>query len=89
MVLENLQYLSILIEVVIAILGLMIVFKKKKNYGWGIFLTFAIYVFYDYAKLTNLKTSANILYIMFFIASLSALWAVWMIYKDKQKNKKR
>ena len=83
--LENLQYLSILIEVVIAILGLMIVFKKKKNYGYGIFLTFAVYVFYDYAKLVNYSVSANVLYVIFFIASFSALWAVWMIFKEKKK----
>jgi len=84
MIIENLQYVSIIIEVIIAIMGLTIVFKKKKNYGYGIFLTFAIYVFYDYAKLTGLSTSKNVLYVMFFIASLSALWAVYMMYKDKQ-----
>lgn len=85
MVLENIQYLSIFIEVVIAILGLIIVFKKKKFYGWGIFLTFAIYVFYDFAKLVNYNINSDILYIIFFIASLSALFAVWMIYKERKK----
>lgn len=85
MVLENLQYVSILIEIIIAIIGLMIVFLKKKNYGWGIFLTFAIYVFYDLAKLVSYSINLDILYEIFFIASLSALWAVWMIYKGREK----
>jgi hypothetical protein len=85
MVLEFIQYISILIEVIIAIIGLMIVFQKKKNYGWGIFLTFAIYVFYDFAKLVNYNISLDILYLIFFIASLSALIALWMIFKDKRK----
>jgi len=89
MVIENLQYVSIIIEAIIAIMGLIIVFKKKKNFGYGIFLTFAIYVFYDYAKLANLSTSTNVLHFMFFIASLSALWVVYMMYKDKSKNNKR
>lgn len=83
--LENLQYLSILIEAAVAIIGLLIVFKKKKNYGWGIFLTFAIYVFYDFAKLVNYNINSDILYGIFFIASLSALWAVWMIFKERKK----
>ena len=87
--LESLQSFSIAIELMIAILGLSILFKKKKIYGLGIFVTFAIYVFYDYAKLANLSTSTNVLHFMFFIASLSALWVVYMMYKDKSKNNKR
>ena len=47
MVLEFLQYISIVIEAIVAILGLLIVFNKKKKYGYGIFITFAIYVIYD------------------------------------------
>ncbi len=59
---------------------------QKKKYGYGIFLTFAIYVFYDLAKLVNYSINSDILYGIFFIASLSALWAVWMIYKEKRGN---
>jgi len=85
MVLETIQYLSILIEAIIAILGLAIVFKKKKNYGWGIFITFAIYVFYDFSKQISLTINNDLLYALFFIASVSALFAVFMIYKDRKK----
>jgi len=79
------QYLSIAIELLISLMGLLIVFKKKKNYGWGIFLTFGIYVFYDFAKLANWNISQNVLYVSFFIATISALWAVYKIYKEKKK----
>jgi len=79
------EYVSILIEVVIAILGLLIVFKKKKKYGWGIFITFLIYVLYDSSKLITLNISGTLLSILFFIASLSALYSVWCIYKEKKK----
>lgn len=80
------QYISILIELLISILGFLIVFKKKKIYGWGIFLTFGIYVFYDFAKLMSWSISDNILYGSFFIATISALWAVFSIYKEKGKK---
>jgi len=81
------QYISILIEVLIAILGLLIVFKRKKIYGWGIFLTFGIYVFYDFAGAMNWNILSNILYGSFFIATISALWAVFSIYKEGRKRK--
>ncbi|MEK6859800.1 MAG: hypothetical protein AABX54_03220 [Nanoarchaeota archaeon] len=87
MTLENLQYVSILVELIVAILGLLIVFKKKKKYGYGIFLTFAIYVFYDLVKLVDYSVSTDILYVLFFIAAASALWTIWMIYKEKDNSK--
>ena len=82
---ENIQYISIIVEVVVAILGLMIVFQKKKNYGYGIFLTFAIYVFYDLSKQIGWSINSSLLYVLFFIASISALFSVWMIYNQKKK----
>ena len=87
MVLENLQYASIIIEVFVALIGLTIFIKKRKSYGLGIFTTFFVYVFYDLSKLNNYQVSIEGLYFVFFIASLSILLSVWMIYKEN--NKKR
>jgi len=81
------QYVSIFIEVLIAVLGLLIVFQKKKIYGWGIFLTFAIYIIYDLAKLNVFIIFDAYLYLLFFIASISALWAVFEIYRGGKKRK--
>lgn len=80
---EIVQYTSIIIEVIVAILGLVIGIKKKKDYGYAFFLTFAIYVFYDYVKLASLSISASLLSALFFIASLSALYGIWRIYNGK------
>jgi len=79
------QFISIFIEALIAFLGLLIVFRKKKVYGWGIFITFGIYVFYDAFKLLEWPISSLALSIMFFIATISALASVWAIYKEKKK----
>lgn len=79
----TIQYISIIIEVIIAILGVLIFFKNKQYYGLGFFITFGIYVFYDLARLLSWAIPENVLYISFFIASLSALYVVWMIYKSK------
>ncbi|MDO8516912.1 MAG: hypothetical protein Q7S33_02200 [Nanoarchaeota archaeon] len=82
MVMEFLQYISILIELAIAVLGIIMI-SKKKIYGWFFLITFGIYVFYDFIKLRGMEISPNILYPSFFIATLSALILAWKVYKRK------
>ncbi len=81
-----LHYFSIVIELLISILGLLIVFKRKKIYGWGIALTFLIYVFYDSAKIMDWRIPSNLLYSLFFIGTISALLAVFSIYREGKKK---
>jgi len=76
-----LRLVSILLEIIVAVLGIMLATVKKKKYGWCIALTFAIYVFYDLAHFRPLSVSQNLLHILFFIATISILWVVWRIYK--------
>lgn len=78
----NLQYISIVLEFMVMLLGLMLATLKLKSYGWFIALTFAIYVFYDLARLIAFKVPGNVLTSLFFIATLSILWAVWQIYLE-------
>lgn len=80
---EIIHWISILIEALIALLGIKLV-TQGKPFGWGIFITFGIYVFYDIARYINLSISQDLLYISFFIASLSALWAVWSLTKKRR-----
>ena len=82
-VLTPLQYVAIILESAVAATGLFIAVRKKRFFGYGIFLTFVLYVFYDLAKLIPLDISDVTLYPMFFVATLSILWAIIMIYKEK------
>jgi hypothetical protein len=79
------QYISITIEFLIAVMGLLIVFQRKKIYGWGIFVTFGIYVFYDLVRLMDIQLSNELMYGLFFIATASAFWAVSRIYSGRKK----
>ncbi len=81
-VVSPLQYIAIIIEGAIAAVGLLIAVRKKRTLGFGIFLTFIIYIFYDLARLTSLEISDLILYPIFFIATLSMLWVVILIYQE-------
>ncbi|MDD5456311.1 MAG: hypothetical protein PHV30_04680 [Candidatus Margulisbacteria bacterium] len=78
-----LHYLSIILEFAVAILGILLATKKKKDFGWFIALTFAIYVFYDLVYVLNINMPIESLYVVFFLATASILWAVWNIYKEK------
>ena len=77
-----LHLLSILLEAVVAVLGIMLAIGKKKMYGWFIALTFVLYVVYDLANLLALNISQDALYMTFFVATLSILWAVWNIFLE-------
>jgi hypothetical protein len=80
---NEIQTISILIELAVAILGILIWFQKKKTTGVYIFITFSIYVFYDLAKLWDLAIPEIILRVCFSVASLSIMIAVWRIYKEE------
>lgn len=80
---KPLQYVAIAMESIVAVTGLFIAFRKKRFFGYGIFLTFVIYIFYDLAKLIPLEVSDVTLYPLFFVATLSILWATLLIYMEK------
>lgn len=79
---EILVIMSLVAEATAAVLGMALAISKKKDIGWGIALTFAIYVFYDAVRFFNLHVSNNVIGFLFFIASLSILWVVWRIYEE-------
>jgi uncharacterized membrane protein len=79
----SLQTISILLELIIVFISLSIAFAKKRMVGYGLALTFGIYVFYDASKFYNYNIDGKTLEIMFFIATLSALLSVLLIYKRK------
>jgi signal transduction histidine kinase len=82
-VMKPLQYLSIIMESIIAATGLFIAIRKKRVFGYGIFLTFLIYVLYDLVNLLQLEVSDYTLYPVFFVATLSILWATLLLYMEK------
>lgn len=82
-VLAPLQYTAILLESIVAAVGLFLAIRQKRFFGYGIFLTFAIYVFYDLSRLIPLQISDIALYPLFFVATLSILWAVILVFKEK------
>lgn len=77
---ENLQFVSIALEVVIAVIFVMIALRGK-TFMFGLALTFAIYVFYDLARQFAWDISPAIMFGGFFIATLSALYSAVKLYR--------
>ena len=76
----SVQFLSIVLEAVIALLFLSAGLKGR-TYLLGLALAFSIYVLYDLAKLYAWVVPDPILPWAFFIATLAALWSAWGICK--------
>jgi uncharacterized membrane protein len=74
---------SLFLECLVVLLALMVAISKKRGYGCLIALTFAIYVLYDATRFLSLSVNQNLTSILFLVASLSILWAVWLIYKQR------
>ena len=84
-----LHLVSIFLEALTAGLGVLIARKKGKSYGWFIAATFTIWACYDLIKILPalrvrdyLTPGPEVLYPLFFAASLSICYAVWRIYRE-------
>jgi hypothetical protein len=73
---------SIAIELIIFAFGIVLAIQKKKIFGWFIALTFGIYSLYDLFRFLDAGISSNLLSVIFFIATISILCAVWLIYRE-------
>jgi hypothetical protein len=80
----SLQIISIALEVLIALLALRTAIRGQ-FYMVGLAFTFSVYVFYDLARHYTLSVPAEVLSILFFAATLSALYSVWCIYRRRHK----
>jgi hypothetical protein len=74
-----LQVLAVVIECMVALGGVRLATRGKKFYGWWIALTFALYVLFDAGRLGVISIGQGTAAVLFFIASLSILYAVWLM----------
>ena len=73
---------SIALEVAVAVVA-AIAATKGRPYLYGLAFTFAVYVLYDSGRLLGWNVEAGVLSVLFLLASASALYAVWGIYREE------
>ena len=61
----------------------MLAALKGRPYLYGLAFTFAVYVLYDLGRLLGWHAEGGILSVLFLLASASALYVVWSLYKEK------
>ena len=73
---------SIALEVAVAVIA-AIAAMKGRPYLYGLAFTFAVYVLYDSGRLLGWNVAGGVLSVLFLLASASALYAVWGIYREE------
>jgi hypothetical protein len=71
---------SIALEAAVAILAVLAA-RKGKPYIYGLAFTFGTYVLYDLARILRWNVQTGILSWLFLLATISALIAVWGLYR--------
>jgi hypothetical protein len=72
---------SIITEFVVAILAALAAARRGRPSLYGLAVTFALYVVYDGARLLHVDVEQGLLSGLFLLASVSALIAVWGLYR--------
>jgi hypothetical protein len=73
---------AIVVECAVAIIAILGALKGRLHL-YGFAFTFAIYVLYDFGRLLDWNVGQGVLSILFLLASVSALIALWGLYKEK------
>ena len=73
----------VLVEAAVAVLSVLIAVQKKKMYGWCIAVTFALFVVFDISRIFLVPVSDTVYALVFLVACVSMLYAVWLMYTEK------
>lgn len=74
---------SIILEAAVAVLAIMVA-RQGRPYIYGLVFTYAAYVFYDLARWLGWNVEGPLYAVLFLLASISALVAVWGLYRDRR-----
>nr|WP_319377490.1 hypothetical protein [uncultured Methanoregula sp.] len=80
---DVIQVIAIITELAVAILALLVAWKRKKMYGGFIAITFALFVIFDIDRILALNILPGLHAVIFLAACLSMLYAVWLMWQEK------
>ena len=78
---------SIVLEAAIAVIAVLAA-RQGRPHLYGLALTFAIYVFYDLARVQQWTIDGTLLSGLFLLATIAALIAVWGIYRERPSERR-
>jgi hypothetical protein len=78
---DFLQIIAVVLEAAVAVIAVLIATKKKKAFGWGIAITFWLFVLFDIFRIFNLPMPESFHAFIFLVACASMVYAIWLIYE--------
>ncbi len=75
--------LSIVLEAAVAVIAVLAALQGRP-YLYGLAFTFAAYVLYDLARYLQWQVDGTLLSGLFLLATLTALVAVWGLYRERR-----
>jgi hypothetical protein len=76
---------SIILEAAVAVIAVLAAMQGRP-YLYGLAFTFAAYVLCDLARLLQWPVEGTLLSGLFLLATLTALFAVWSLYREGRKG---
>ena len=76
---------SIILEAAVAVIAVLAA-QQGRPYLYGLAFTFAAYVLYDVARLLQWPVEGALLSGLFLLATVTALFAVWALYREGRKG---
>jgi hypothetical protein len=73
---------SIAVELAVTIVAVLAA-GRGRPYLYALAFTFGVYVLYDTARFLEWHAEGGMVSLLFLLASASALYAVWGLYRDK------
>lgn len=80
---QLLQTLAVLVEVSVTAISVLVAIQNKKTYGWFVAGTFGLFVLFDVFRIFALPMSADLHAFIFLVACCLMLYAVWLIYGER------
>lgn len=74
--------ISIVLEAAVAVIAALTA-AKGRPYLYGLAFTFAAYVLYDLARALQWAVDGTLLSGLFLVATLTALFVVWGLYRER------
>jgi len=79
---DVLQIIAVLLEVAVTLVAVVIATRNRKAYGWGIAVTFGLFVLFDIGRIFALPVPDTAHALIFLVACGSMVYGVWLIYKE-------
>ena len=79
---DFLQVVAVILEVCVTGIAVLIALRKKKLYGWGVALTFGLFVLFDIFRIFALPMPDTFHAFIFLVACGSMVYAIWLMYAE-------